>query len=190
MKKGEKGYSDGKKVEFTGNTIKLYGLDWDEFIYLEGLKKGKTGVMKSKDSKKKETERVQNEWKNQQEGFKRLRELQKKSSERIDRIAKKVLAAAPPEAEVTVKLSGSENTVKAFVLFLDYMRWCCGVGHSTEVKFGIDGDGADNLKAEFDCEITYPEGSLDKSYDKLGDKEFSKMSPDGIPVPIELGKKK
>lgn len=67
------GYLGGKEVAYTG-VINDDG--FREFIYLDGPNAGKYGVTATEAEKQANTERNQREWKEQQEGFKRLREKQ------------------------------------------------------------------------------------------------------------------
>ena len=67
----ETGYLNGDQIEYTG-VITDDGMR--EFVYLEGAKKGQTGVRWTEAEKNARSEQNQRDWQEQQEGFKRLRE--------------------------------------------------------------------------------------------------------------------
>ena len=46
----------------------------------------------------------------------------------------------------TYTIEASPNVIKTLERFLVHLEYCCGVGHSTSVGIGIDGDGADRFK--------------------------------------------
>jgi len=48
----------------------------------------------------------------------------------------------------TFDIEASPEVMARFEAFLSYIQWCSRVGHSCDVRFGIDGDGADRFKVK------------------------------------------
>jgi hypothetical protein len=45
----------------------------------------------------------------------------------------------------TYEIEGEPEVMARFERFLSYVQWCSRVGHSCDVRFSIDGDGADRF---------------------------------------------
>jgi hypothetical protein len=71
--KVETGYENGDQVAYTGETDQ-YG--HRKYVYLEGHRAGSEGYAATKEQRAADVERTQQEWREQQEGFKRVRETE------------------------------------------------------------------------------------------------------------------
>lgn len=77
--KGFKSVFKGDEVEHTGKSETVDGRTFHEFVYTEGHKKGEKGWEAAPESKAADVEKSKKEWATEQEGFRRLREQDKKS---------------------------------------------------------------------------------------------------------------
>jgi hypothetical protein len=67
-------YDQGDRIQLTGKTETIHGGEFEEFTYLEGAKKGRTGVRPTKQRKDADVAAKQKAWQDQQDDFRRLRE--------------------------------------------------------------------------------------------------------------------
>jgi len=74
-------YFGGNKIELTGNTADLSGGKFEEFVFLEGPNEGQTGYRPTAEQKADNVEKSKSEWREQQEGFRRVREAEKAKGE-------------------------------------------------------------------------------------------------------------
>ena len=63
---------NGDKIELTGKTLHDAGAEWEEFIWLEGPKKGKKGIRPTKAELARNAARVKKEREDMRSFFRRL----------------------------------------------------------------------------------------------------------------------
>lgn len=52
------------------------------------------------------------------------------------------------EVKVTIDIIGRERNVSETLKMLRYMQYLAGIGHSTDFKVWVDGDGAGGIKID------------------------------------------
>ena len=66
-------YFNGSEVKLTGKIVQEAGAEFEEFVWLEGPKKGKKGIRGTKATMEANALRVRTERESMQAGFRRLR---------------------------------------------------------------------------------------------------------------------